>query len=67
VRDHHTAFRPDLNRTPTRAAFAEAARRINLLAVPWVNAVDAANVALFLTSDEALHHRGHPARRRGRH
>ena len=47
------AFRPDLNRPPTRAEFAEAARSMNMLAVPWVDAVDVANAALFLASDEA--------------
>ncbi len=48
-----SAFRPDLNRTPTRAEFAEAARSMNMLAVPWIEAVDVANAALFLASDEA--------------
>lgn len=48
-----TAFRPDLDRPPTRAEFAEAARSMNMLAVPWVDAVDVANAALFLASDEA--------------
>jgi SDR family mycofactocin-dependent oxidoreductase len=48
-----SAFRPDLDRTPTRAEFAEAARSMNLLAVPWIDAVDVANAALFLASDEA--------------
>ncbi|WP_322858170.1 mycofactocin-coupled SDR family oxidoreductase [Mycobacterium europaeum] len=47
------AFRPDLDRTPTRAEFAEAALRMNMLAVPWVEPVDVANAALFLASDEA--------------
>ncbi|ORV89854.1 3-ketoacyl-ACP reductase [Mycobacterium interjectum] len=47
------AFRPDLNRAPTRAEFAEAARGMNMLAVPWIDAVDVANAALFLASDEA--------------
>jgi len=47
------AFRPDLDRPPTRAEFAEAARSMNLLAVPWVDPVDVANAALFLASDEA--------------
>ena len=47
------AFRPDLDRTPTRAEFAEVAPRMNLPAVPWVDAVDVANAALFLASDEA--------------
>ena len=48
-----SAFRPDLDRTPTRAEFAEAARSMNLLAVPWIDAVDVTNAALFLASDEA--------------
>ena len=48
-----SAFRPDLDRPPTRAEFAEAARNMNMLAVPWVDAVDVANAALFLASDEA--------------
>jgi hypothetical protein len=59
-----SAFRADLDRPPTRAEFAEAARSMNMLAVPWVDAVDVANAALFLASDEALHHRDRPARRR---
>ncbi|OMC33756.1 hypothetical protein A5740_11695 [Mycobacterium sp. GA-1841] len=33
--------------------FAEAATRMNLLAVPWVDPVDVANACLFLASDEA--------------
>ncbi|OBG38890.1 mycofactocin-coupled SDR family oxidoreductase [Mycobacterium sp. E3198] len=48
-----SAFRPDLNRPPTHAEFAEAARNMNMLAVPWIEAVDVANAALFLASDEA--------------
>ncbi len=48
-----SAFRRDLDRPPTRAEFAAAAARMNLLAVPWVDAVDVANAALFLASDEA--------------
>jgi SDR family mycofactocin-dependent oxidoreductase len=48
-----SAFRPDLDRPPTRAEFAEAARTMNMLGVPWVDAVDVANAALFLASDEA--------------
>ncbi|MDT5140377.1 MAG: hypothetical protein QOD58_4639 [Mycobacterium sp.] len=48
-----SAFRPDLDRPPTRAEFAEAARGMNLLAVPWVEPVDVANATLFLASDEA--------------
>lgn len=48
-----SAFRPDLDRPPTRAEFAEAARKMNLLAVPWIDPVDVANASLFLASDEA--------------
>ncbi|OBF06341.1 mycofactocin-coupled SDR family oxidoreductase [Mycobacterium sp. 852002-10029_SCH5224772] len=48
-----SAFRPDLDRPPTRAEFADAARSMNMLAVPWIDAVDVANAALFLASDEA--------------
>ncbi|WP_156766677.1 SDR family oxidoreductase, partial [Mycobacterium sp. E2327] len=47
------AFRPDLDRPPTRDEFAEAARNMNMLPVPWIDAVDVANAALFLASDEA--------------
>lgn len=48
-----SAFRPDLDRPPTRTEFAEAARSMNMLAVPWIDSVDVANAALFLASDEA--------------
>lgn len=48
-----SAFRPDLDRPPTRAEFADAARSMNMLAVPWIDPVDVANAALFLASDEA--------------
>ena len=48
-----SAFRPDLDRPPTRAEFAEAACGMNMLGVPWVDAMDVANAALFLASDEA--------------
>ncbi|MGB9302843.1 MAG: mycofactocin-coupled SDR family oxidoreductase [Mycobacterium sp.] len=48
-----SAFRPDLDRPPTRAEFAEAAARMNMLAVPWIDPIDVANAALFLASDEA--------------
>lgn len=48
-----SAFRPDLGRPPTRAEFAEAARNMNMLPVPWVDPLDVANAALFLASDEA--------------
>ncbi|MGV0699410.1 mycofactocin-coupled SDR family oxidoreductase [Mycolicibacter sinensis] len=47
------AFRPDLDRPPTRAEFADAARRMNMLGVPWVDPIDVANACLFLASDEA--------------
>ncbi|TSD95060.1 NAD(P)-dependent oxidoreductase [Skermania sp. ID1734] len=46
------AFRPDLE-NPTRAEFAEAAMTMNMLPIPWIEAVDVANAALFLASDEA--------------
>jgi SDR family mycofactocin-dependent oxidoreductase len=46
------AFRPDLN-SVTREQFAEAARSMNMLAIPWVEPVDVANACLFLASDEA--------------
>jgi NAD(P)-dependent dehydrogenase (short-subunit alcohol dehydrogenase family) len=48
-----SAFRPDLDRAPTRAEFAEAARSMNMLDVPWIDPVDVANASLFLASDEA--------------
>lgn len=47
------AFRPDLDRPPTREEFAESARSMNMLDVPWVEPVDVANACLFLASDEA--------------
>ncbi|MFI5714290.1 mycofactocin-coupled SDR family oxidoreductase [Nocardia sp. NPDC051750] len=46
------SFRPDREH-PTREEFAEAARTMNMLAIPWVEPVDIANAALFLASDEA--------------
>jgi SDR family mycofactocin-dependent oxidoreductase len=48
-----SAFRPDLDRPPTRAEFADAARSMNMLDVPWIDPVDVANASLFLASDEA--------------
>ncbi|BBY60995.1 mycofactocin-coupled SDR family oxidoreductase [Mycolicibacterium sarraceniae] len=48
-----SAFRPDLTRPPTKDEFAEAATRMNMLAVPWVDPLDVANASLFLASDEA--------------
>lgn len=46
-------FRPDLDRPPTVEEFADAATAMNMLAIPWVDAVDVANASLFLASDEA--------------
>ncbi|MFI1462325.1 mycofactocin-coupled SDR family oxidoreductase [Nocardia carnea] len=46
------SFRPDREH-PTREEFAEAARTMNMLAIPWVEPVDIANAALFLASEEA--------------
>jgi NAD(P)-dependent dehydrogenase (short-subunit alcohol dehydrogenase family) len=48
-----SAFRPDLDREPTREEFAEAARTMNMLDIPWVEPIDVANACLFLASDEA--------------
>jgi NAD(P)-dependent dehydrogenase (short-subunit alcohol dehydrogenase family) len=48
-----SAFRPDLDREPTREEFADAARTMNMLDIPWVEPVDVANACLFLASDEA--------------
>jgi SDR family mycofactocin-dependent oxidoreductase len=48
-----SAFRPDLDRPPTRAEFAASARTMNMLDVPWVDPLDVANASLFLASDEA--------------
>ncbi|KUH81067.1 MULTISPECIES: mycofactocin-coupled SDR family oxidoreductase [unclassified Mycobacterium] len=48
-----TAFRPDLDRPPTREEFAQAARTMNMLDIPWVDPIDVANASLFLASDEA--------------
>jgi SDR family mycofactocin-dependent oxidoreductase len=47
------AFRPDLDREPTRQEFADAARTMNMLDIPWVEPVDVANACLFLASEEA--------------
>ncbi|MFI9536373.1 mycofactocin-coupled SDR family oxidoreductase [Nocardia fusca] len=46
------SFRPD-RENPTREEFAEAARTMNMLPIPWVEAVDIANASLFLASEEA--------------
>ncbi|MGQ5692531.1 mycofactocin-coupled SDR family oxidoreductase [Rhodococcus erythropolis] len=45
-------FRPDLE-NPTREEFAAAAMTMNMLAIPWIEPVDVANAAMFLSSDEA--------------
>ncbi|WP_280400247.1 mycofactocin-coupled SDR family oxidoreductase [Nocardia carnea] len=46
------SFRPDRDH-PTREEFAEAARTMNMLPIPWVEPVDIANATLFLASEEA--------------
>jgi SDR family mycofactocin-dependent oxidoreductase len=46
------SFRPDREK-PTREEFAEAARTMNMLPIPWVEPVDIANASLFLASEEA--------------
>ncbi|MGW5386194.1 mycofactocin-coupled SDR family oxidoreductase [Nocardia sp. NPDC003963] len=46
------SFRPD-RENPTREEFAEAAKTMNLLPIPWVEPVDIANASLFLASEEA--------------
>ncbi|WP_063131116.1 mycofactocin-coupled SDR family oxidoreductase [Nocardia fusca] len=46
------SFRPD-RENPTREEFAEAARAMNMLPIPWVEPVDIANASLFLASEEA--------------
>jgi SDR family mycofactocin-dependent oxidoreductase len=48
---HYRLFCPDLE-APTREDFAEAARAIHLLPMPWVEPVDISNAVLFLASDE---------------
>ncbi len=51
--DHvRRAFRPHLEFV-TREQFADAARSMNMLPIPWVESVDVANACLFLASDEA--------------
>ncbi|MGW1743034.1 mycofactocin-coupled SDR family oxidoreductase [Nocardia sp. NPDC001965] len=46
------SFRPD-RENPTREEFAEAAKTMNMLPIPWVEPVDIANASLFLASEEA--------------
>jgi SDR family mycofactocin-dependent oxidoreductase len=50
--DVRRAFRPDLEHV-SRDEFAEAACSMNMLPIPWVDAIDVANACLFLASDEA--------------
>lgn len=45
-------FRPDLE-DPQRADFASASQSTHLLPVPWLEARDVSNAALFLASDDA--------------
>jgi SDR family mycofactocin-dependent oxidoreductase len=45
-------FRPDLE-LPTIDDFAPVSQAMNVLPVPWVEAVDVSNAVLFLASDEA--------------
>ena len=45
-------FRPDLEH-PTRADFEPASQAMNVLPIPWVDAVNISNAVLFLASDEA--------------
>lgn len=45
-------FRPDIE-NPTADDFKEAAKGINALPIPWVDAVDISNAVLWLASDEA--------------
>jgi (+)-trans-carveol dehydrogenase len=45
-------FLPDVE-NPTREQFAEAAKPMNALPIPWVEAIDISNALLWLASDEA--------------
>jgi NAD(P)-dependent dehydrogenase (short-subunit alcohol dehydrogenase family) len=48
----YSLFRPDLER-PTKEDVVEPMTTLNMLPVPWVEAVDISNALLFLVSDEA--------------
>jgi (+)-trans-carveol dehydrogenase len=52
-------FRPDLEH-PTMEDFGEAAKVMNALPIPYVEAVDISNALLFLASDEARYITGVP-------
>ncbi|WP_448006325.1 mycofactocin-coupled SDR family oxidoreductase [Agromyces bauzanensis] len=52
-------FRPDLEH-PTLEDFGEAAKVMNALPIPWVEAVDISNALLWLASDEARYVTGVP-------
>ena len=49
---HYRLFRPDLEH-PTAEDVTEAATRMNLLPVPWIEAEDVSNAVLWLSSAEA--------------
>ncbi|MCW2523203.1 MAG: putative short-chain dehydrogenase, partial [Frankiales bacterium] len=52
-------FAPDIEH-PTREDFAPISQAMNVLPIPWVEAVDISNALLFLVSDEARYITGVP-------
>jgi (+)-trans-carveol dehydrogenase len=52
-------FSPDIEH-PTREDFAPVSQAMNVLPIPWVEAVDISNALLFLASDEARYITGVP-------
>jgi SDR family mycofactocin-dependent oxidoreductase len=52
-------FCPDID-NPTREQFAPISQALNVLPVPWVDAVDISNALLFLASDESRYITGVP-------